>query len=370
MILLKKLTKVMPTGTKVDIYKSMKIEPDPVDHNFARLSATNSEYTVTHRVPAELSGDFSGAVIDMHTLSMLIKNLQGGDQITLECVEDDIRVSTGVHSLDVPIKVTLALFDNYRTHFEKQLAEPLPTFSVAADKLRQVFTRLVDFINPKEKNNRQYLVGAFMQVSEDCLTFVATNGTILAVNRLGVPEGAASILPEGGVLIPLATMKAFLLNFSNCKDDIEIAVSQNGISFIGYDAMLQSELMDWSFPHYQNIFRGDYDKTVRLYTHAVIEAINTVTVLDENKQAIVALTFTPGKLAVSAQRDPTQSIECSAETDMEYKIHIRKDILLSTFKHIGMNVVMRFEDIGRAIILADPDQPENTYCAMPYVPKQ
>lgn len=145
------LTKVTPTEPKVDIYKSMKIVPDPVDRNFAGLSATNSEYTVTHRVPAELSGDFSGAVIDMHKLSMLLKKLPGGDLVTLECVEDDVRGSIGAHSLDVPVKVTPALFDNHRTHFEKQLAEPLPTFNLDTAALKQVFTRLVDFINPKEK---------------------------------------------------------------------------------------------------------------------------------------------------------------------------------------------------------------------------
>lgn len=209
-----------------------------------------------------------------------------------------------------------------------------------------------------------------MQVSEDRLTFVATNGFTLAVNRLHVAKGAASILPVGGVLIPLATMKAYFLNFSNCKDDIEIAVTQNGISFIGYDAMLQSELMDCAFPHYQNIFCGDYEKIVRLYTHAVVEAVKTVTVLDDDKQSLVTLTFTLGKLTVSAPKDAAKSIECSAETDIDYKILIRKDILLSALKHIGMNVVMRFEDIGQAIILADLDQPQNTYCAMPYVPKQ
>lgn len=180
-----------PTEPKVDIYKSMKIVPDPVDRNFAGLSATNSEYTLTHRVPAELSGDFSGAVIDMHKLSMLLKNLQGDDEVTLECIEDDIRASIGVHSLDVPVKVTPTMFDNYRTHFEKQLAEPLPTFNLDTAALKQVFTRLVNFINPKEKQSRPYLVGALMQVSEDRLTFVATNGFTLAVNRLDIPEGAA-----------------------------------------------------------------------------------------------------------------------------------------------------------------------------------
>lgn len=67
--------------------------------------------------------------------------------------------------------------------------------------------------------------------------------------------------------------------------------------------------MDWTVTQYQNIFYGDYQKTAHLYSYAGIQNFNTVSVLYENKYAVVALTFMPGKLTEAAQKDLTQNIE-------------------------------------------------------------
>lgn len=73
---LKELSKLTLSGTKIEFYKAIKVVPERLlTEIFPVVGATNSEHMATHRIPTELSGDFSAAAIDMHTLLIPLKNL-------------------------------------------------------------------------------------------------------------------------------------------------------------------------------------------------------------------------------------------------------------------------------------------------------
>lgn len=136
---------------------------------------------------------------------------------------------------------------------------------------------------------------------EPILAAAATDGHKLAMASAPVQKDASLSAP---MLIPKKTVeKLYSLLEKIAGETITVSLASNLVSFSTASMILQSQLIDGTFPEYKKVIPAKTDSTLRLSTKKLIEAIDLVEIYSESRVRFVKLVISGNLLTVKANKD-------------------------------------------------------------------
>jgi len=239
-----------------------------------------------------------------------VRKLPEGAQIQLEGAADGGQVTLKAGRS----KFSLATLP--REDFPATAGGDLPNkFSIAGKDLRNLIDRTRFAISTEE--TRYYLNGIYLHAHTTgdvkVLRAVATDGHRLARFEMALPSGAADM---PGVIVPRKAVGELRKLIEETSDNVEVALSDSKIRF-GFDAvLLNSKLIDGTFPDYQRVIPTGNDKVMEVDRKSFAEAVDRVSTISSEKSRAVKMSLKAGTLTLSASSPESGS--ASEELEVKY----------------------------------------------------
>lgn len=241
----------------------------------------------------------------------------------------------------------------------------------AAD-LRRAFSTVAFAISTE--HTRFYLCGIHLHCDKSHLIFVSTNGHKLARLRLAKPVG---IKDFAGIIVPQRCVNEITrLIDAKTEGDVDIRISSTGISFEIDNMLLQSKLIDGTFPDYLRVIPTNNDKVASIDFDDLIAAIGRVRAVADrtgtgNASSGLRLTFDNDSLQISTRNvdagegEETISIEFESEA-FQIDIGFNGEYLAALLGAVGAGVVrIRLADHGSPTLFEGVGREEADFVLMP-----
>lgn len=164
-----------------------------------------------------------------------------------------------------------------------------------------------------QQDVRYYLNGMLMEISDDGLLFVATDGHRLSLcnsgEQIDTQEHLQVIIPRKGIL-ELSRL------LDDGDTDIEVQLGSNFIRINTDNMNFTSKLIDGRFPDYQNVVPTNCNKKAVCDRETLRQALARVSILSNEKYRGVRMQFSSGLLKMSAH-NPEQE-EAEEEIAVDY----------------------------------------------------
>ncbi len=284
------------------------------DEGRLRLSATNLELGITCWLPARIEEDGS-TTVPARTFSDLVNALPG-DQVAL--------------SLDVKT-MTLNVRSGSSTADIKCIdAQEFPPFPVP-DAEGAVQLKVADFREMIQQvafaastdEARPVLMGVLIQVERERLTLAAADGFRLSVRRATLPS------PPGASLTAIVPARA-LMELARAASDGEESISmmlpkgRGQVVFRVRDVEVVSQLIDGTFPDYQQIIPRKYTSRTLVSTAALLKACKQAEIFAREGSNVTRLNIKsavgdlqPAEVEVSAISEETGKNETLVEATVD-----------------------------------------------------
>jgi DNA polymerase-3 subunit beta len=306
------------------------------------------------------------AIVDAHKLKGIMDKVKDAANINFTLDGDSLAVSIGKLKLTLKQEHERSEFPEDAA-FRTALGKSNVSFMVPAATLLKAMSKIQLAISTEE--TRYYLNGVFMHLTHDNrLAFVATDGHRLA--RFEIPAPAGAEATENGVIIPRKTVGELLrlLKRKECPSDIMVSVADNGVSFlIGEDELLESKVVDGTFPDYLRVIPTRNEHKVPVRTAAFIDALKQASSISAEKSRSSKLTLTPGEIAVTCY-DPDfghASTEITVDHDVTLEIGFNAGYLLEILAQLDGGAMLELGGPGDPAIVKDGADDDVTYVMMP-----
>ena len=171
------------------------------------------------------------------------------------------------------------------------------------------------FATAKE-SSRYALNGLLWEMDGKKLCLVATDGRRLAKTRVAVMKSAEGMLPEGKIIVPAKTMAILDKIGSSDEDIVKIKLIDNKIVICCDHIVISSNLVEGTFPKYEDIIPKDYNKKLKLPTDAVLSAVRRSALLTNEESRGIKLAISEGKMIFSGRAPETG--DAAVEMPVDY----------------------------------------------------
>lgn len=268
-----------------------------------KLAATNLEIGVIKYVNVDASS--AGEItVPARTLVELVSGL-GQDKISLESEGEVLTLSSGKFKASVN-GISASEFPAIPLSTDTGISFPKEAFLTSAQIL---FAAAVD-------EGRPVLTGILVDVSDERLDFVATDGFRLAHRRLEL----AKYKGQFKSLIPKRTFEEVLRIISEEEvEEIKIATSpnQNQAVFNLGDTIVSSRLIEGQFPAWAKIIPEKIVARALVDKDELLKAIKLAAIFAKNEANIVVLTTKAGILKLESHTKEIGSQENEVEGEVE-----------------------------------------------------
>lgn len=180
-------------------------------------------------------------------------------------------------------------------------ADSDPDFVIDASEFRLLIHRTL-FATARE-NSRYAINGVLLGRTAKKIHMVATDG-----RRLAIARGTASSAADGDAtcIIPTKALNLLVKLMSGVEDPVTVHVRDNQIIFVvgdeGRRAILTSNLVEGSFPPYEDVIPSDLDKKVNFGVEALSSAVRRAALLTNEESKGVRMSFDPeGQLTIRSR---------------------------------------------------------------------
>jgi DNA polymerase-3 subunit beta len=185
---------------------------------------------------------------------------------------------------------------------------------------------------------RKILNGVLLSFKDEKLTVVATDGRRLALveQEVEYPQGA-----ETDLVLPSKAVNEFIHSVGG-EGPVKIRVMPNQVSLDTGEVVLQSKLLEGTFPNYRQVIPAEMQTRVAINREALMSAVRRVALLTSESSNSVTLTFGRNKLDITAvtpdvgEARETVGIKHSGK---EIKIAFNPDYLIDPLKTLNVDEV-------------------------------
>lgn len=329
------------------------------------LSGTDLEAALrysTDRVEIEREGE---ALVPADKLGQICR--ESADATLTIDVEDDKAVVRGADS-----RFTIYGYAPSEFPAIVDASDLKPTFSVEAGQMRTLIERTL-FATARE-NSRYAINGVLIKRKGKKIDMVATDGRRLAISR-GTCASSESD-SEMSCIVPTKALN-LLLKLTDPPDrTIYCATADSQIVFLFSDGdngaapgtLLASNLVEGSFPPYEDVVPKDLDKKALFDVDTLISAVRRAALLTNEESRGVRLTFSGGQLTIQS-RAPELG---EAEINVALKKYEGDDITIGFNPNFITDALKRLDTPEITLELQAPSKPgmirsgtEFTYVLMP-----
>lgn len=290
------ITAVVPARTPKPILRCLRLSASGQE---VRISATDLEVALTVLVSgASVEGD-GDVVLDADRLARIVRE-SADEVLVLECAEEVCEI-TGRDSHFTVFTQKLELFPGIAGY------EGEPDLEIRLDEL-QTATRQVVFATAKE-SSRYAINGVLWEVKGRKMLLVATDGRRLARSRVSLVSQPKPEVAKQRLIVPAKTMG--LLERIGLGDEEVVCARLAGSQLIlrCSHVVMSSNLVEGSFPKYEDIIPGDYETKLTLNTEAVLSAVRRASLLVSEDSKGIKITISPEAMVFSARAPETGAAE-------------------------------------------------------------
>jgi DNA polymerase-3 subunit beta len=270
------------------------------------LTGTDLEVEMVARTSVEDARD-GETTIPARKLFEIVRALPDGSRITITQTDDKVTLQAGRS------RFTLAALspNDFPAIDDIELVERVRVPEAALKELieRTAFAMA-------QQDVRYYLNGLLLDLRENALRCVATDGHRLAMCEAPLPTGAQArkqiIVPRKGVL----ELQRLL---EGGDREVELEVGRNHLRLRREDVTFTSKLIDGRFPDYDAVIPIGADKEVRVDREALRAALQRAAILSNEKYRGVKVEVSPGQLRLIAhnpeQEEAQEEIEADTKVD-------------------------------------------------------
>lgn len=168
-----------------------------------------------------------------------------------------------------------------------------------------------------QRDVRYYLNGMLLEVLPDCLTFVATDGHRLALNRLIQPtpvqEKLSVIIPRKGVV----ELTRLLSNQSE-EAEVKLRINANHILVRGPDFNFISRLIEGQFPNYEQVIPREGDKLFKMDRNLLKQALVRASILSNERLPGISMQLRKNNLCLLAKNPEKEEAREEIAIDYQY----------------------------------------------------
>jgi DNA polymerase III subunit beta len=217
-----------------------------------------------------------------------------------------------------------------------------------------------------QEDVRYYLNGLLLELGEDAIVAVATDGHRLAKVRKGVkghPDMESQlILPRKAVL----ELRRLLGSSSNEIAKLEISEKFFRVSF--QNIVVTSKLIDGKYPDYEKVIPIGPQRVALLDGEAFKMALMRTAILSNEKYRGVRLSWDVGRLRLQAQNPEHE--EAEDELEVEYneeatEMGFNVGYLLDVLNVLGKKVEIGFKDSDSSAIMRNRGEEDEVFVVMP-----
>ncbi len=262
------------------------------------MAATDLDVSLTTSCDAEITGE-GGIAVQARKFMEIIRAVEG-DEVRL-ALEDEKRL--GIEAGNSRFKINGLSPEDFPTLPE--VKEDGKVDIPFAD-LKRMIGRVIFAVSTEE--SRFQLNGALLGFKDGALELVATDGHRLALVENGLEGSSAA----EGVLVPRKALQE-LMRFEG-DDHVGFSRSEHHLSFRLGRRELICRILEGTFPDYERVISKDNDKQAVFDRKSLAEAVQRVALLTGERARAVRLSFSTGKLMMSAANpdlgEAVEEVEC------------------------------------------------------------
>ncbi len=321
------------------------------------LTGTDLEVELVGRVQLDEPAQAGSVTVPARKLMDICKSLADDARIEMEVVGQKMVIKSGRSKFSLS---TLAASEFPNVEDSPQTLE----LSLPQAELRQLIDKTG--FSMAQQDVRYYLNGMLLEVSEDSLRAVATDGHRLAtsLSDAQVPVGTQHqiIVPRKGIL-----ELARLLQGGDASVTLVIGASHIRAN-VG-DYTFTSKLVDGKFPDYQRVIPKNGDKILLGDRQELRQVFHRIAILSNEKYRGVRLTLSDGYLQVMANNPEQEEAEETVAVDYQgptIDIGFNVNYLLDVLSILHSDVVkFTLADANSSALVEGYDDPSSTYVIMP-----
>ena len=320
------------------------------------LTATDLEIELVASLDGSLNEDFA-ITLPARKLLDICKALPDGSEISIKIEENSVTLTsarTRFQLSSLPAKDFPALEDiEYYTEFEM----PQSKLKLLIDKTAFAMA---------QQDVRYYLNGMLIELKQDGLKLVATDGHRLALSEyeqaLGISTQKQLIVPRKGVM-ELARL------LDNSEEMATVKLSQNHIRIETGTLTFTSKLIDGKFPDYNRVIPVDGNRILSVNREHLRHSLQRISILSNEKYRGIRLTLSDNTLSIQAN-NPDQE-EAQEEMTVEYdeetiEIGFNVTYLLDVLSVLDSEeVAIKLKDANSSCIITASDTDAFRYVVMP-----
>ena len=245
-----------------------------------------------------------------------------------------------------------------------ELDNEAETVSVPGTTLKQLLNKTA--IAMASQDVRYYLNGLLMQIKDETLTAVATDGHRLAFTKTEVSLRQDY---ETAVIIPRKGVGELLRLIEEGEQTLSIQLGQKHIMVQSGDVTLKSKLIDGRFPDYERVIPSESDN--RLVTNRLVlkESLARTAILSNEKYRGVQLSLETGQLTIQTHNPEQEEAEEKLPIDytgQNIEIGFNVNYLIDAISAIDNEQVrLDFTDAHSSVLIRNTDDERTLYVVMP-----
>ena len=323
------------------------------------LTGTDLEVEIVAHAKLEQPASADGAItLPARKLSDIWRSLPDDAMVTISVEKDRAVLRSGRSRFAL---ATLPASE-YPT---VDVAEAEMTVSMETAQLRRLIDRTS--FSMAQQDVRYFLNGLLLEVTQDQLRAVATDGHRLAMcsqteSGVGNSEVRQAIVPRKGVF----EISRLL---GDDADSVEMSLGSNHLSVKTSECALTTKLVDGKFPDYEKVIPRDGTRVIKGDRETLRLAFARAAILSNEKYRSVRITLNPDQMTIQAnnpeqeEAEEVVEIECDAtELEIGFNVSYLQDVLGA----IGNETIkMTLADTNSSALIEPDDDDGCLYVVMP-----
>ena len=320
------------------------------------LTATDLEIEMVSTVASETEGDFQ-TTLPARKLLDICKALAEDSDIEFTIEENKVTLTSG-RSRFTLASLSAKDFPGLDDIEEQQ------SFAIQQGQFKALLEKTAFAM--AQQDVRYYLNGILMEISQDMIKLVATDGHRLALSELKID---LSINETKQLIIPRKAVLELARLLEPGDSAAKIVLSQNHIRVETATLVFTSKLIDGKFPDYNRVIPVDGNKILKVDRESLKRSMSRIAILSNEKYRGIRLTLAPGNLSIQANNPDQEEAEEELSVnydESEIEIGFNVTYLIDVLNVLDSEqVYIKLKDSNSSCIISDSEDSSSLYVVMP-----
>lgn len=213
---------------------------------------------------------------------------------------------------------------------------------------------------------RHYLNGLLLELQNDSVKAIATDGHRLAIEEVKVKTGVSE---SRQILIPRKAVTELMKLLDDSDKSIDIQVNNHHIRVTSGNVQFTSSLIDGKFPDYQKVIPERSDNVAEVNNESFQQCLRRASILSNEKYRGIRLSLASGSMKIFANNPEAE--EAEEEIDVNYsgkemEIGFNANYLLDALHAIKTKqVILDISDPSSSCLVLPNNNEQCKYVIMP-----